>query len=144
MIYLDTSALVPLLVHERESDAVRRRMDALPPGEPAISEWTRTEFVSAVGIKVRMRQLEPAAARDVVRAFQRMADDSLTVLTPEPEDFALAGRYLEWFDAGLRAGDALHLAIASNHRAQKLYSLDRALVKCALKLRLDVQVLALV
>jgi hypothetical protein len=31
--------------------------------------------------------------------------------------------------AGLRAGDALHLAIASNHGAGTFYSLDRSMVK---------------
>jgi len=55
MIYLDTSALVPPLVHERESPAVRARVAALPAAELAISEWTIAEFVSAVGIKVRSR-----------------------------------------------------------------------------------------
>ena len=143
MIYLDTSVLVPLLVHERESSVVRSRLAGVAPGELAISEWTQTEFVSALGIKVRMHALEWQTAQDVLRAFQKMAEESLTVLNPEAGDFSLASRYLERFDAGLHAGDALHLAIASNHGARKLYSLDRALVKCAQRLRLAMQVLAL-
>jgi uncharacterized protein len=143
MIYLDTSVLVPLLVRERESTRVRRRLAGFAPGELAVSDWTRTEFVSALGIKVRMRELERQTALDVVGAFQNLADESLTVLTPEAGDFSLASHYLERFEAGLRAGDALHLAIASNHGAGKLYSLDRALVKCAQELRLEMQVLIL-
>jgi hypothetical protein len=143
MIYLDTSVLVPLFVHERESSLVRRRLAGFAPGELAISEWTRTEFVSALGIRVRMHELQRQTAQDVVDVFQKMAEESLTVLIPEAGDFVLASRYLERFDAGLRAGDALHLAIASNHGAEKLYSLDRALVKCAQRLRLEMQVLVL-
>jgi len=73
-----------------------------------------------------------------------MADESLVILTPGPEDFVLAREYPERFDAGLRAGDALHLAIASNNKAQKRYSRDRALLKSAGKVNLAVQFLALV
>jgi len=144
MIYLDTTTLVPLLVHERESLAVRARVAALPAAELAISEWTMTEFVSAVGIKVRMRELDAPTGHEVVVAFHRMADESLTILTPGPEDFALAGEYLSRFDAGLQAGDALHLAIASNNNAQRMYSLDQALLKSARKLKIAVQLLALI
>jgi uncharacterized protein len=58
-----------------------------------------------------------------------MVDHSFTVLLPEAEDFSLAKQYLGKFETGLRAGDALHLAIASNHRARTIYSLDRTLLK---------------
>lgn len=144
MIYLDTSAVVPLLVRERESPAVRARIAALPPAELAISGWTITEFVSAVGIKVRMRELDPRTGGQVVSAFFRITDESLTILMPAPEDFVLAQQYLERFDAGLRAGDALHLAIASNNDARQMYSLDRALLQSAQKLKLEMQLLAIV
>jgi uncharacterized protein len=143
VIYLDTSVVVPLLVRERESSRVRRRLAGFAPGELAISDWMQTEFVSALGIKVRIRDLERQTALDVASAFQSLADESLTVLTPEARDFSLASQYLERFETGLRAGDALHLAIASNHGAGKLYSLDRALVKCARDLRLEMPVLIL-
>ncbi|MBV9287993.1 MAG: hypothetical protein JO288_09235 [Hyphomicrobiales bacterium] len=33
------------------------------------------------------------------------------------------------FETGLRAGDALHLAVAGNRGAEAIYSLDRAMIK---------------
>jgi len=53
-----------------------------------------------------------------------------------PDDTAL--RYLGRFETRLRAGDALHLAIANNHRAAVIYSLDRTLVDAGKILNLPV------
>ena len=46
-------------------------------------------------------------------------------------DYELAAKFLENYRTGLRAGDALHLAIARNHGARMVYSLDAGLVKAA-------------
>ena len=46
-----------------------------------------------------------------------------------PRDFTLAKRYLSQYETGLRAGDALRLAIANNHRAEAIYSREKSLVK---------------
>lgn len=140
MIYLDTSVLLPLFVRESVSDAVRNWFAALPPDQLTVSEWTRTEFVSAIGIRVRRGGLEREVAHDIVRIFHRLADNSLLVLVPEREDFLLSSRYLERFELGLRAGDALHLAIALNHGVRELYSLDRVLVKGAQRLKIKAQI----
>ena len=56
-------------------------------------------------------------------------DESFSVLLPNADDFSLAKRYLGRFETGLRAGDALHLAVANNHRAAVIYSLDKTLLK---------------
>ncbi|HXJ94999.1 MAG TPA: type II toxin-antitoxin system VapC family toxin [Terriglobia bacterium] len=141
MIYLDTSALIPLFVHEAMSDAVRRKMSTLPPDRLAISEWTKTEFVSAIGIRVRMRHLDSEVAWEIVQALDRTADESFSVLAPEAGDSVDAARYCEQFKLGLRAGDALHLAIASNHGAEMVYSLDQRMVACAQSLKIKAQVL---
>ncbi len=140
MIYLDTSILLPLFVREPGSEAMRRWFTTLPPTELTVSEWTRTEFVSAIGIKVRTGVLERELAGDVVQTFHRLAKDSFVVLVPDREDFLLSSRYLEQFEIGLRAGDALHLAIASRHGVPKLYSLDQALVRAARRLKIRAQI----
>jgi len=69
-----------------------------------------------------------AAARADTR-FEAMLDESFSVLLPNADDFSLAKRYLGQFETGLRAGDALHLAVANNHRAVVIYSLDKTLLK---------------
>jgi predicted nucleic acid-binding protein len=67
-----------------------------------------------------------------------MVDASFTVLLPKANDFGLARQYLGRTESGLRAGDALHLAVAHNHRAAAIYSLDKTLLKAGKILRLPV------
>jgi len=133
MTYLDTSVLVPLYVNESGSMEARKLVATLPSSELAISEWSQTEFASAVGIRVRTRHLNKEAGVEIVRAFHHLATRAMTLLPVEAEDFALASEYLSRFELGLRAGDALHLAIASNHGAS-VYSSDQVMLKCARRL----------
>jgi predicted nucleic acid-binding protein len=53
MLYLDTSVLVPLFVAEPDSAAERDWFDDQLAQTLAISDWSITEFASAMGIKVR-------------------------------------------------------------------------------------------
>src|SRR3970040_312579 len=62
MIYVDTSALVPVFIREPKSEAIIGWLES--SGERlAISEWSLVEFASAAAIKVRTGQ----AARNVVK-----------------------------------------------------------------------------
>ena len=51
-----------------------------------------------------------------------------------PRDFTLAKRYLSQYETGLRAGDALRLAIANDRRAEAIYSREKSLVKAGRRL----------
>ena len=53
---------------------------------------------------------------------------SFAVLLPSLGDFVLAKRYLGKFETGLRAPEALHLAIAFNRDATAFYTLDNRLI----------------
>lgn len=136
MLYLDTSVLVPLFVPEPESDPVRTWFDARAEDTLAISDWTMTEFASAMGIKVREKGLKPDQARKACALMKKLAADSLRVFTPTRRDYGKAAEHLGHHALGLRGGDALHLAIAENEGAEYLYSLDRRLIEAARKLRL--------
>jgi predicted nucleic acid-binding protein len=50
--------------------------------------------------------------------------DAFRVLRPGHDDFVLAGNYIRHYATGLRTADALHLAIARNHGADLVLSLD--------------------
>ena len=130
MIYLDTSVLLPLFVHEPTSHAVRSVLSAAKQDELAISEWSQTEFISAIGRHVRMALLKKEAAPAIVRKFQELVERNLVVLELDGSDFLTANGFLRRFELGLKAGDALHLAIASNHAAE-VYSSDEVMLKCA-------------
>ncbi len=129
MYYFDTSFLAPLILQEPTSIKVERFMTRLPAGELVISHWTRVEFSSLLAREVRMGSLDRQAARDADAQFETVVTESFVVLLPNADDFSLANAYLGNYETGLRAGDALHLAVARNHGAKTIYSLDKTLLK---------------
>lgn len=82
-------------------------------------------------MKLRMGQLDVAARAEVLKVFAAMVSDTLAVLSVLPEDFLLAARLSDQHASGLRAGDALHLALASRSH-EPVVSLDHGLVDAAL------------
>jgi uncharacterized protein len=128
MLYFDTSFLVPLILPEATSEAIAEFFHEQPADSLTVSHWTRVEFFSAIAREFRMGRLDQAAASRANARFEMMLDESFIVLLPDTEDFILAKDYLCNFETGLRAGDALHLAIAANHHATRIYSLDLLLI----------------
>jgi hypothetical protein len=135
-VYLDTSVLLPLAIPEAASTAVRGWIETVAPDGIAISDWTITEFASALGLKVRTRSLTAAHAAQARQAFDSWAAEGVVVLTPTRADFIRAADYLGNAALGLRAGDALHLAVAANHGALPLFTLDHLLIAAGRKLRI--------
>ena len=140
MLYFDTSFLAPLILPEATSDKIAALVRSLPAAEFTVSHWTRVEFSSLIAREVYMGELDVQAAARADARFEAMLDESFTILLPNADDFGLAKRYLGQFETGLRAGDALHLAIAYNHRAAVIYSLDKTLLKAGKILDLPVSV----
>ena len=138
MLYFDTSFLAPLILREPTSGKVETFLTRQPAGELAISHWTRAEFSSLIAREVRMGGLDRQAALDADAQFEAIVMESFVVLLPNADDFGLCKQYLQRYETGLRAGDALHLAVARNHRAQTIYSLDKTLLKAGKALGLPV------
>lgn len=137
MLYFDTSFLAPLYVPEPSSEYVRDVTFKLAKdNDIAISEWTCVEFSSMIARRVRMNLLAEDDAKRLLDAFELISHAQYLLLTPTQGDYRLANRFLRNFSSGLRAGDALHLAIAKNHGAHHVYSLDQGLVKAAIALGL--------
>jgi predicted nucleic acid-binding protein len=129
MLYFDTSFLAPLILEEETSGRIERFIGRLPAGELAISHWTRVEFSSLLAREVRMGGLRPREAEAADLDFETIISESFVVLVPEAEDFDLAKEFLRRHSSGLRAGDALHLAVARHRDAKAVYSLDRTMIK---------------
>lgn len=95
--YLDTSALVKLVVHEPESSALREWL-AQAEGEAVSCDLARAELMRAV------RRVDPmlaTRARDVL--------DAISLIRVTPGTFEAAGRL---DPTELQSLDALHLAAA--------------------------------
>jgi len=136
VFYLDTSFLVPYFIPEKASRAVDKFLSSVKAEELAISQWTRAEFVSALGIKIRTQRFSEDAARRVLTAFDEITGQYFTVIQIMERDYLLAAEFLLQWSLGLRAGDALHLALAKNHGAKRIYGLDKTLIKAASRLRI--------
>lgn len=138
MRYFDTSFLAPLILPEPTSVEIATFVGSLPVQELAVSHWTRVEFSSLIAREVRMDGMDARAALRADARFEVMVNESFAVLLPNADDFGLAKRYLARFETGLRAGDALHLAIASNHHAAAIYTLGKRLLMAGKMLDLPV------
>ena len=126
MLYLDTSLLVAALTNESETERMQRWLGQQQRDDLAISDWVTTEFSSALSIKLRAGHIGVAHRADVLATFTRLTTESFTVVPVSRLQFRTAARFVEQHMLGLRAGDALHLAICADHGAT-LCTLDRRL-----------------
>jgi predicted nucleic acid-binding protein len=130
MVYVDTSVLVALCTNEAKTADVLKWYAACTE-ELASAAWCVTEFASALGIKQRTGQLTKVQAQAAWVQFERMCANDLQLLPVEATTFHKAAMLTMDAAAGLRAGDALHLACATEAKAQGLITLDAVMAKNA-------------
>lgn len=131
--YLDTSVLVAALTNEIATARVQRWLGEQRPDELAISEWVATEFSSALSIKLRSGEIDADERAAALAAFVRLSSESLPSLSISTAQFRAAARFADQHKLGLRAGDALHLAIAADHGAA-IATLDKRMAQAAVAL----------
>jgi len=137
MIYIDTSALVPVFIREAKSEAVIGWLES--SGERlAISEWSLVEFASAATIKVRAGQVASNLAKQSTARVHEFARKHCTVAVPGREEFRRAAELAGDDSLKLRAGDTLHPAIAESLSAQGILCLDEAMIESAKSLGMNV------
>ena len=138
--YVDTSLVISAVTGEMRAEAVQewleQHWDYL-----IISDWVVTEAAAALAKQVRTNRLTSSEQLQAALLFERQFVSRLTVLPVSRAEFRSAARFCERAELGLRAGDALHLAIASTHTAT-LVTGDKRQSDAGERLRLKTLLLA--
>ena len=137
MIYVDTSVFVSLLTRENKTNDVNRWYASCTQ-TLASSEWCITEFANALALKQRTGQLDQPSSDRAWERFQILCKRDLTLLPVASAHFYKAAVSVLNTSQGLRAGDALHLAVALEYKVQGIVSLDTGLLKNAKSLKIKV------
>lgn len=138
MIYLDTSVLISALTAEAETERVQAWLAGQTEGAVCISDWVVSEFSSALSLKLRRGDLSADERARILSNWRIVQQDNLATVPVPSAAFDLAARFCDHHELGLRAGDGLHLAVASmggHHMA----TLDQAMAKAAVAVGVPVE-----
>ena len=116
-LYLDTSLLVAGIPREPITDRVLEWLDSRTADELVISDWVVPEVSAALSSKLRMGQITATERTKSLAVFARLCAASLNFLPITGLHFRTAARFADRYSLGIRASDALHLALCSDYGA---------------------------
>jgi predicted nucleic acid-binding protein len=119
---------VAALTNETRTPDAQAWLQVQPTDSVAISEWTITEFSSALSLKLQVGAISADQRAMSLASFTRLADRSLQVITITGGMFRRAAGFADQHNLAIRAGDALHLAVALDHGAE-LWTLDERMAR---------------
>jgi uncharacterized protein len=135
MIYVDTSVLIALHLHESNSE-IAAKWYAKCAQPLASAFWCVTEFASALGIKQRIGQIDATQAAGAWARFGRQCSSDLQLIAVGPRLFHAAALLTLEPSSKLRSGDALHLACAIEANVNSIATFDEALANNATRMKL--------
>jgi uncharacterized protein len=135
--YLDASVLLPTLIEEAVSPAVRAYLRSAGQ-ELLVSDFAVAEVASGISRLVRMRTLDTAGAIARLEDFEIWRAATTGPADLHAADARLAYLFARRFELTLRTPDAVHLAMARRLDAT-LVTLDQRLARAAATLDIAVE-----
>ena len=135
--YLDASVILPILVKEPASTVVDVFMTTVDQ-ELLVSDFAAAEVASALSRLVRVGRLQASDGAACLTDFDVWRAGMTLPAEIHAVDVRVAEAHVRRFDLGLRAPDALHLAVARRLGAA-LVTLDRRLAGAARELGIAVE-----
>jgi uncharacterized protein len=126
-VYVDSSALVALVATEARTTALKQWLRANDQVPLVSADWCVPEVASALSLKVRTSQLDTGLADEAWNEFGAACDGLLQLMPVEASDFSMAAQMCRVVRSGLRAGDAMHLAVALRSQCNALLCFDDTL-----------------
>lgn len=130
MFYLDASVGVAAIIDEPHSERIWQWLRDNSGATICASNWVDTEVCSALSIKMRTGALDAPARADALDTWRTLNRNSLIMLPIADRHFRIASDIAMDHALGVRAGDALHLAIARDTGCT-LVTLDRVMAEAA-------------
>ena len=132
-IYVDVSVWIALLTNEASSTALKSWLES-ETDVLLTSRWSVVELSSALSIKVRRMELLEEQALALAGRFDALVSAQVRLVPVASLDYDHAAALCRNAASGLRAGDALHLAVAARARATHLITLDKVMTLNAVKM----------
>jgi len=140
MLYLDTSLLVAALTPETRTIELQQWLGRQKPDELVISDWVVAEFSAALAAKLRAGRVNASERAAALAGFGQLCVGSFTILPLSRAHFQMAARFADQHTLGLRAPDALHVALCLDLGAV-LCTLDRPLSDACMPLGVSAMLL---
>lgn len=137
MFYLDTSAAVAAHTPEAATGRIQTWLRRTRADELRASRWVLTEFASALSLKLRTGALTADQRALVLANWTQFITTEIRLIEVTPDAFDAATIFAARHDLGLRAGDALHLAVAVSSGCT-VVTLDERMAKAAPELGVSV------
>ena len=93
-----------------------------------------------MSIKVRTGQISIGLRDEALQSFAAF-QGGMILLPVKPSDFRVAAKFFEHYETGIRANDALHLAVVREYGAT-LCTLDQRLAKAGPQLGVAAELIA--
>jgi len=115
------------MTQEASTAGIQNWLKGQMQNNPVISDWVIAEFSAALSVKLRRGDITPGDRAGALGKFTELTEGSIEIFAVSSAHFRMAAQFADQYAIGLRAADALHLAICASHGAT-LCTLDQRLL----------------